>query len=137
MRGQAAGIGCRLDFAPPRFIVCSMHELGIATAALEQALAQARLAGAQQVLRIGLRVGVLSGVNADALQFAFEAILPGTAADGAVIEIESVTAVAHCAGCGRDFIADPDDLGACPVCARPSTDFKQGRELELTRLEVF
>jgi hydrogenase nickel incorporation protein HypA/HybF len=113
-----------------------MHELGIATAALEQALAQARLAGAQQVLRISLRVGVLSGVNADALQFAFEAILPGTAADGAVIEIESVTAVAHCAGCGRDFIADPDDLGTCPCCAQPSTDFKQGRELELTRLEV-
>ena len=113
-----------------------MHELGIASAALEQALAQARLAGAQQVLRIGLRVGVLSGVNADALQFAFESILPGTAADGAVIEIEAVAAVAHCAGCARDFAAEADDFGACPVCAQPSIDFKQGRELELTRLEV-
>jgi len=114
-----------------------MHELGIATAALEQALEQARLAGAHQVARIGLRVGVLSGVDADALQFAFEAILPGTAADGAVIEIDPVAAVAHCPDCGRDFAAASDYICECPACGRPSTDFKQGRELELIRLEIF
>ena len=114
-----------------------MHELGIATAALEQALEQARLAGAHQVARIALRVGVLSGVNADALQFAFEAILPGTPAAGAVIEIDPVAAVAHCPGCDRDFAANTDYICECPGCGRASTDFKQGRELELTRLEIF
>lgn len=113
-----------------------MHELGIATAALEQALAQAQQAGAYQIARIGLRVGTLSGVDPDALQFAFEAILPGTPADGAVIEIDSVAAVAYCSRCRRNFTADTEHLCECPVCGHPSTDFKQGRELELTRLEI-
>jgi hydrogenase nickel incorporation protein HypA/HybF len=113
-----------------------MHELGIAQAALEQALEQARQADARQIARIGLRVGVLSGVDPDALQFAFEAILAGTPADGAVIEIASVAAIAHCAPCGRDFTAEADPVCECPVCGQPSVDFKQGRELELTRLEV-
>ncbi len=114
-----------------------MHELGIATAALEQVLAQARQAGAHQVARIGLRVGTLSGVDADALQFAFEAILPGTAADGAIIEIDPVAAVAHCPDCQRDFAAPDDYFCACPRCGRISTTLKQGRELELTRLEIY
>lgn len=113
-----------------------MHELGIATAALEQALEQATLAGARHVARIGLRVGVLSGVDPDALQFAFEAILPGTAADGAAIDIEAVAAVARCAECRADFPAPPDCFCTCPFCGRVSTTFTQGRELELTRLEV-
>lgn len=113
-----------------------MHELGIATAALDQALEQARLAGARHVARIGLRVGVLSGVDPDALRFAFEAILPGTAADGAAVDIDPVAAVAHCPDCQRDFAAATDYFCECPACGRVSTTFKQGRELELTRLEI-
>lgn len=114
-----------------------MHELSIATAALEQALAHTREAGARQIARIGLRIGVLSGVNPEALHFAFEAILPGTAAGGAAIEIETVPAIAHCAGCARDFSTAADQLCECPACGRPSGDIKQGRELELVRLEIF
>lgn len=113
-----------------------MHELGIATEALERVLAEARQAGAGQVTRIGLRVGVLSGVQAEALRFAFEAILPGTPAAGAAIEIESVGAVARCAACGREFAAEPGSRLACPACGRPSTEFSRGRELQLCHLEV-
>lgn len=113
-----------------------MHELGIATQALEQALEQARRAGASQVLRIELRVGVLSGVDPEALRFAFEAILPGTAAAGAEVAIDRVGAVAHCPACGRDFEAGDDFICECPACGRASANFKQGRELELARLEV-
>lgn len=113
-----------------------MHELGIAYAALDQALQQARLAGGQHVARIGLRVGVLSGVDPDALQFAFEAILPGTPADGAVIEIDPIAAVAFCSACNQEFTTDVAHLCECPTCGRPTADFRKGRELELTRLEI-
>jgi hydrogenase nickel incorporation protein HypA/HybF len=113
-----------------------MHELGIATAALEQALEQARQAGARQVARIGLRVGALSGVDADALQFALAALLPGTAAEGAIIEIDPVAAIAVCAGCAQEFAAGTDFICECPGCGQPSTNFTQGRELELIRLEI-
>ena len=114
-----------------------MHELSIATAALEQALDQARCAGASRVARIVLRVGLVSGVDAEALQFAFTAILPGTAAEGAALEIEAVAAVANCPVCACDFSPGTSFLFECPGCGRVSTEIKQGRELELTRLEVY
>lgn len=113
-----------------------MHELGIAESALRAALAEARIAGAARVARMVLRVGAFSGVDAEALRFAFTAILPGTAAEGAVVEIDPVAAVAHCPDCRQDFSPDGDLLFECPVCGRVSSAIKQGRELELTRLEV-
>ena len=87
--------------------------------------------------RIVLRVGVFSGVNPEALRFAFEAILPGSAAEGAELEIEPVAAVACCPDCQQDFSPGTDFLFECPACGRVSTTIKQGRELELARLEIY
>jgi hydrogenase nickel incorporation protein HypA/HybF len=118
-------------------MVQRMHELGIATAALDQVILRARGEGARQVARIGLRVGVLSGVDPEALRFAFEAILPGTLAEGAMLDIETVAAIAHCGHCGRDFpAAAADACGLCATCEQPTTCFTAGRELEFTRLEI-
>lgn len=113
-----------------------MHELGIATEALEQALARAQEAGASRITCIGLRVGALSGVDPESLEFALEALLPGTPAAGAAVEIEAVGAAARCAACGRDFPAGIGNLFACPDCGQPGTDLTGGRELHLSRLEV-
>ena len=55
-----------------------MHELSIMQSALSQALEQARHAGAGKVHEIRLRIGVLSGVVPEALQFAFEVLAEGT-----------------------------------------------------------
>ena len=63
-----------------------MHEFSIMQSALNQALREARLAGAARVHEIRLRIGVLSGVVPDALQFAFEALTPGTFAEGAAVD---------------------------------------------------
>jgi len=113
-----------------------MHELSIATSALQQALEETRRAGASRVTRIGLRVGAISGVDAEALRFAFSAILPGTAAEGAVLDIDPVAAIATCPDCQRDFSAEADFIFACPACGRLSAAIRQGRELDLVRLEV-
>lgn len=113
-----------------------MHELGIAESALELALNHAKSAGATRVERIVLRVGALAGVDIDALQFAFEAILPGSPAEGANLRIETVPAVAFCPACQADFTPDNEFFLACPRCGQPSTDLKQGRELDLVRLEL-
>lgn len=113
-----------------------MHELGIAEAALQQTLEHARGAGATRVTRIVLRVGEWSGVDADALEFALRAILPGTLAAGAGIEIERMAAAVRCPECARDFEPGPDPLFTCPSCQRPCTTVVRGRELALTRLEI-
>ena len=65
-----------------------MHELSIMQSALSLALDQARQAGASRVHTIRLRIGALSGVVPDALEFAFEALVPGTLAEGAKLAVE-------------------------------------------------
>lgn len=114
-----------------------MHELGIAASALEHALRQARGAGASRVARISLRVGTLSGADADALRFALEASLPDTPAAGARVEIETVAAAAHCRACHTEFQLDDDPWLQCPRCGGTAVDLLRGRELELSGLEVF
>jgi hydrogenase nickel incorporation protein HypA/HybF len=112
-----------------------MHELSIMESALTMALEQARKAGAGQVHVIRLRIGALSGVVPEALQFAFEALTPGTPAEGAELAIEHVPARFWCAECAREFESD-DLFSDCPDCHRPSSELRAGREMELASLEI-
>jgi hydrogenase nickel incorporation protein HypA/HybF len=113
-----------------------VHELGIASAALDQTLAQLRDAGGVRVLRIVLRVGEFSGVDSDALRFAFESILPGTPAATAAVDIQRVPAAARCDHCGTEYRPDSDPFLQCPNCGRVGGTLVRGRELELLRLEI-
>src|SRR5260370_42198680 len=112
-----------------------MHELSIMDSALNLALDQAQKAGANRVFAIRLRIGALSGVVPEALQFAFEALVPGTLADGADLQIEQVPARFWCAACTREFQSD-DLFAECPGWHRPSGDLRAGREMELASLEI-
>jgi len=103
--------------------------------ALSMVLDQARQAGARQVLVIRLRIGALSGVAPDALQFAFEVLAPGTLAEKAELAIEPVPARFWCPGCRREFVSD-DLFAGCPCCHRPSGELRAGREMEVASLEI-
>ncbi len=103
--------------------------------ALQLALDRAREAQASKVYCIRLRVGELSGVVPDSLQFAFEALTPGTAAEGAKLDIEHVPARFWCAQCQREFVVE-DTFPECPDCHVPSGELRTGRELEIASLEV-
>ncbi len=112
-----------------------MHELAIMDSALNLALDQAQKAGAIRVHVIRLRIGALSGVVSEALEFAFEALAPGTIAEGAALDIESVPARFWCATCAREFQAE-DFLAECPACHSASGELRAGREMELASMEI-
>ena len=112
-----------------------MHELSIMQSARSLALEQAQQAGAAHVHVIRLRIGALSGVVPDALEFAFEALTPGTLADGAQLAIEQVPARFWCAACAREFQSD-DMFGECPACHKLSGELRAGREMEVASLEI-
>lgn len=112
-----------------------MHELAIMESTLDLALAQARQNGATRIRAVRLRIGALSGVVPDALQFAFEALVPGTLAEGAQLAIEPLAARFWCAVCKREFVA-ADLFSQCPDCGALSGDLRAGRELELTSLDI-
>jgi hydrogenase nickel incorporation protein HypA/HybF len=116
-------------------LAITMHELSIMQSALSLALEQAHRAGASQVHVIRLRIGALSGVVPEALQFAFEALVPGTEAEGAKLAIDSVPARFWCSSCTKEFQAD-DLFAECPGCHRPSSELRAGREMEVASLEI-
>jgi hydrogenase nickel incorporation protein HypA/HybF len=103
--------------------------------ALSEVLNQARQAGASRVHNIRLRIGALSGVVPDALQFAFEALADGTPAEGAVLIIEPVPARFWCEPCDRDFEAN-GLFAECPECHTLSGKLRAGREMELASMEI-
>lgn len=104
--------------------------------ALESVEQQARLHGARRVHRIVLRVGTLSGVEIEALRFAFDVVAASTIAAGAELAIETVDARAYCQTCDSDFAASAGYIFSCPICQGLSGQIRQGRELELARIEM-
>lgn len=112
-----------------------MHEASIMESALESAVAELHKAGAQTIIRVKLRVGVLSGVVPEALRFAFEGLKSATPAANATLEIELVPAQFRCLDCA----ATPELTEmtfSCPLCQGCLVMDRGGNQLELTQLEL-
>ena len=112
-----------------------MHELGIMASALDAVARHAVREGEPQVARIVLRIGTLAGVDVDALRFAYEALAPGSVAEGAALEIEEVPGRAWCRRCDAEFGAARGMVFQCPFCREYSGEIRAGRELGIARLE--
>ncbi len=104
--------------------------------AMSLVLQQAREHGARQVHRVVLRIGALAGVEPEALRFAFDVVGRGTAAEGAALDVEAVAARARCADCSAEFGVDGGAIFTCPQCGQFCGELRQGRELELARIEM-
>ena len=114
-----------------------MHEVGIAESIVSIAEAHAREAGASSVARIAVRVGALSGVVPEALEFAFTVARLNTLAAEATLEVLSVPVSARCPDCLADFTSvDPYGIVLCPTCGEPVAHLLSGNELEVAYLEV-
>jgi hydrogenase nickel incorporation protein HypA/HybF len=112
-----------------------MHEVGLMENALAIALDLAIREQATRIHQIALRVGDLSGVEPDALRFAFDVVTQGTIAEEAQLKIESCPTLCYCDRCQAKF--QPLEMGyECPICQTWSTSILQGKELELASLEV-
>lgn len=116
-----------------------MHELSIAVHLVALASEQAADAGSDKVNKVYVKLGVLSGVVREALEFSFEVAAADTMLEGAALEIEDVPAVVFCPQC-RDEKQLSDALpvfrACCPACGTPTPEIRQGQELEITAIRV-
>lgn len=112
-----------------------MHELSIMESALDLALAHAREAGAHRIHTIQLRIGTLSGVVPEALDFAFDALRNGTLASDAKLLVEYAPATFWCTACA-DVFESTNMLAECPACGSISRELRSGREMELSSMEI-
>lgn len=112
-----------------------MHEFGIAEDLLAALVAKAREINAPRITAVKLEVGELSGIEIDALTFAFAAVSEGTLADKAELKIEKIPVRCYCSACELQFEGGPADY-VCPHCHQTSPDLRSGRELRLISMEI-
>ena len=112
-----------------------MHELSIAQSIVDSAREHAAAHGGRRVLKVGVRIGDISGVTADALEFCFGMTTKDTDLEGAALELERVPVQFRCLTCQREF--QPVDFQAiCPDCGSDLASMIAGDELALSYLEL-
>ena len=112
-----------------------MHEASLMKNLLSIVDRTARGEGAGPVRVIHLKIGEMAGVNADALQFAFEVMARETAAAEAVLEIEKVPLMIRCTTCGAE-LRPGGFVFICTACGSSEIEILTGREMEVDYILV-
>lgn len=112
-----------------------MHELAIANSIVNTVLLEAEKHNYGSVIAVGLRIGALSDVVPEALEFGFTAITVGTLLEGAKLEIENVPVKGRCCECDSSFDVQ-GFVFVCPACGSSKTNLEQGQELDIAYIEV-
>ena len=112
-----------------------MHEMSLCEGVLQIIETEARNQDFDKVKRVILDVGVLSGVEIPALEFAFEIVMRGSIAENATLEINELEAQAWCMQCaGTVTVKQRHD--ACPKCESYQLQISSGDEMRIKELEV-
>jgi hydrogenase nickel incorporation protein HypA/HybF len=112
-----------------------MHELSIANSILEVAQAEAARRPGARLLKVGVRVGELAGVEPEALSFCFDSLVRGTELEPLTLEVETRPRRQRCPACGRTFRVVDYSI-VCPDCGTAETKCIGGSELEMVYLEL-
>jgi hydrogenase nickel incorporation protein HypA/HybF len=112
-----------------------MHELSIAMSMIDVASQEVARHGYARVAALHLKLGSLSGVDRNALEFSYQIACEGTPLSGSRLIIETVPVVVHCSRCMADKKIDSIQTLQCPDCGELSCGIAQGRELQVVALE--
>ena len=111
-----------------------MHEMAIAEGILDIAKEQAAKENSARILKIGLLIGEMAGVEEDALRFCFSSLAQGTLAENAELSVKRVPLVGRCGACGREQLIEKYNF-ICPACGG-GLAIVSGRELRVEYLEM-
>jgi len=111
-----------------------MHELSVAQSILDIVSDHVPEAQRPLVRTVRVKVGVVSGVVPDSLEFCFAAVVAGGPLGSATIEIETVPFVVRCGTCGTESTND-SGIPLCPSCGSPG-QVLSGTELQVKEIEL-
>ena len=112
-----------------------MHEFSITMNVLDIVEENARELNAATVHEIEMDVGELSGVDYDALTFAFQHTKKSKLLEHVKLVINRIPAKARCNNCKHEF-GISDFYTACPECNQFHHDIFRGRELKVKAIKV-
>ncbi|MGL4238668.1 hydrogenase maturation nickel metallochaperone HypA/HybF, partial [Tabrizicola sp.] len=87
------------------------------------------------VRRITLEIGAFAGIEQSALRFGFDAVMRGSVAEGARLEIIDLPARAQCHDC-METVEIMDRLACCPRCGGERLLPEGGDEMRIKDMEV-
>lgn len=108
-----------------------MHEMSYCEGVVE---AVERRAAGRPVARVGVRIGAVHRVVAEAFAQSFQMAAAGGPAEGATTELVVVPVHGHCMDCRADFDS-PDPSPACPACGCLDVAVVGGDEMILEWLQ--
>lgn len=112
-----------------------MHEMSLAEGILQLIEDASRQQSFARVSTVWLEIGQLAGVEVEAMKFCFDAVMRGSLADGAQLEIVSTPGSGWCMQCAAT-VALSEIFGACPQCGRHQVQVTGGTEMRVKELEV-
>jgi hydrogenase nickel incorporation protein HypA/HybF len=112
-----------------------MHEIGIANEIIKAGLAEVALRPGSTLCRVGVHIGILAGVDLEALRFAFDALTRGTNIEDVEFDLLSCPRRNRCLQCSNEFETDVY-CKACPCCSSNEAALIGGEELDLAYVEL-
>jgi hydrogenase nickel incorporation protein HypA/HybF len=112
-----------------------MHEMSLAEGVLQILEDNASSQGYSRVKTVWLEIGQLSDVEPEAMRFCFDAVVKGTLAEGARLEIVSKEGQGWCMTCAKT-VALPAKFEPCPLCGGYMVNVTGGDEMRVKELEV-
>ncbi|NTV09854.1 MAG: hydrogenase maturation nickel metallochaperone HypA [Zoogloea sp.] len=112
-----------------------MHEMSLAEGIrgiVENAAASQEFGRVKTVV---VEIGQLSTVEVDALRFCFEAVMHGSIAEGAALEVIDIPGSAWCMQCS-ETVAISQRYDPCPRCGSYQVQPTGGTEMRVRELEV-
>ncbi|MCB0165134.1 MAG: hydrogenase maturation nickel metallochaperone HypA [Anaerolineae bacterium] len=113
-----------------------MHELPVTQGILTVALETAEQYGGYRITAINLVIGDMTSIVDDSVQFYFDALSQGTAAEGAKLNFRREAAAAKCLECGHEYPVTPPLNPFCPQCDSAFLQISGGKEFFIESIEV-
>jgi hydrogenase nickel incorporation protein HypA/HybF len=112
-----------------------MHELSLCESILQVLEQQATVQQYTKVRIVWLEIGVLSGVEPEAMRFSFDVVTIGSLADQAKLEIIEVPGQAWCMACACNVVVE-QLYDVCPQCGSHQLQVNNGDQMRIKEIEV-
>lgn len=112
-----------------------MHEMSLAESVLEIIEGSAREQDFRRVRRVVLEIGQLAAVEPDAMRFCFDAVMRGTLAEGAELQIVETPGAGVCLQCGAAAVMR-ERYGLCVECGSARLQVTAGERMRVLDLAV-
>jgi len=112
-----------------------MHEYSIVQSLLDSCEDHAKQNNSEKVSKVVVKIGVMSGVEPDLLQTAFDTFKEGTICEGCEFVINIQPIVIKCHNCSKESTLTKNEY-YCPECESIELDIIDGEEMYLMQLEL-